>query len=381
MPKQVTSPSGAKKRLVQGEPSGAITPPEAWVAEFDGYREVDGACNWLYMVTDGQGSVSARRCTESVSEVMPCKAMVNGETHVQGICFCLTHARMILRSRAVRGEPRMFLNDLMISVMEKRVNDQTVEASRRLQKDQANREYVNELRSQSQQAIDMMGEKLGATEQVAMAKQEALLRASQQVANMATQYQRDEQEIEKRWNEQSQAAGRELVHSVRTAEATLEQKWRYLEQQAQNAHNVQEAMLSQAQSRFAAEENAMQRSHENKVREQVAKIDRAEKTLRDQEEASKKLLDKTRRSESSLHSEFLKSERASTALRSELAAAETRAASTSSEQLFAHSDLERVRSEVKAQAYAEFQRQLHSEGDRIRHEFFSAMSSQRDTHA
>ncbi len=92
MPKQVTSSSGAKKRLVQGEPSGAITPPEAWVAEFDGYREVDGACNWLYMVTDGQGSVSARRCTESVSEVMPCIGMVNGETHVQGVCFCLTHA-------------------------------------------------------------------------------------------------------------------------------------------------------------------------------------------------------------------------------------------------------------------------------------------------
>ena len=55
VPKQVTSPSEAEKRLVQGEPSGAITPPEAWVAEFDGYREVDGACNWLYMVTDGLG--------------------------------------------------------------------------------------------------------------------------------------------------------------------------------------------------------------------------------------------------------------------------------------------------------------------------------------
>ena len=67
---QVTTPKSSRRRKADDdEAPGAITPPEAWVEEFEGYHGIDGSCNWMYIESNPDGTHAARRCEKDAVEI------------------------------------------------------------------------------------------------------------------------------------------------------------------------------------------------------------------------------------------------------------------------------------------------------------------------
>ena len=177
------------------------------------------------------------------------------------------HARMILESRRRTGTPKIYLDEVSISMVETRIRTKTVMKARQAERDLAERKFIDEMKSQSVQIVSAMASRLGESEQVAQEKDFMLKQTEQQMANVLSHYRSAEVRIEQVWTEESQVARCRLQETLMSAESQLEDKWARTKAVMTAARDIESQRHAEMQGRYNQEEDALRKAVERALME------------------------------------------------------------------------------------------------------------------